>query len=93
MKWTRLIPVLFVLSLTSCALPGDAEKMTADTISPEYSTYVEADSSLSDAAKAARQINVDSWRDRVGLPALPVRPSQERIRGLMQPQPAPNGGN
>lgn len=90
MKWTRLLtPVLFAFALTSCALPSEAEKATADFISPEFSSYVEKDSSLSDAEKAARQIHVDSWRERVGLPALPVRPSQERIRSLMLP---PTGG-
>lgn len=90
-KWTRLLPLLLLAFLASCALPSEAEKLTAQTISPEYSSYVENDPALSDVDKAARQINVDSWRERVDIPALPARPSQERIRALMQPQPT--GGN
>lgn len=90
-KWTHLTSLLVLLfSLASCQLPSEAEIATADSISPEYAAYVEADPQLSVMQKAARQKNVDSWRVRVGLPALPERASQTEIKRQMQaaqPQP------
>ena len=90
-KWIHLTSLLVLtFSLASCQLPSEAEIATADSISPEYAIYVEADPQLSVMQKAARQKNVDSWRTRVGLPALPLRPSQVEVQRQMQaaqPQP------
>lgn len=93
-KWTHLTSLVLCFGLVSCQLPTEAEKLTAETISPEFSAYVESDANLSTFQKAARQVNVDSWRERVGLPPLPPRQSQVDVRKQMDAaaQPQTNAG-
>ena len=75
MRIRNFLPFLVFL-LPSCTLPSDAEKATCESISPEYSTYVEADTKLDDAAKNRRHTLNNTWREKVGLQALPKTPSQ-----------------
>lgn len=82
MRIRNLLPLLVFL-LPSCTLPSDAEKATCESISPEYSTYVEADTKLDDAEKNRRHTLNNTWRTRVGLQALPKTPSQLHYEATM----------
>ncbi len=93
-KWIWILPIAL---LQSCSFFGtgvsvETSKAWAESISPEYSNYVESDTVLKDEDKARRHRNVAQWRKVVGLPPLPVPPSLERDNAVLKAQQQAQGG-